>query len=254
MAIYKGTALVSQVIGKLGENIFQRWKNKLVVKDAEISVSNPNSARQIAIRDALEWSTKAFNTTLTDAQREQWEVYCRACRGFKKKPEGIRQIIDGNDGKYTGLDSLVRTNILLVSAGLTKVSAPPLSETPPQQPLTLSATWDPDAYILTVAWTNPTLPTGTKIRIWIDCVSFLNSSAPGVKPFHKQIAAKPLATDLSVNLTELNSYDGDPLLFYTVAAGDWWNVIVQADYITPKGNNSASSETVDEYMNFQAPT
>jgi hypothetical protein len=50
MALYFGTALVSEIRGKLGNNIFYNWRNLLVVKSAEIAVTDPNSLPQQAIR------------------------------------------------------------------------------------------------------------------------------------------------------------------------------------------------------------
>ena len=101
MAIYKGTALVSQVIGKLGVNDFMRWRNKLVVRVSPITVTDPGSASQGKMRDAMITSGAAWFGTLVEAQRIAWENFAKQAKFLQSLPNGIRQLPKGNGGNYS---------------------------------------------------------------------------------------------------------------------------------------------------------
>ncbi|MBA7615207.1 hypothetical protein ES703_22485 [subsurface metagenome] len=142
MAIYKGTALVSQIIGKLGNNDFMRWRNKNVVRVSPPVVSNPNSEHQEIVRDALGSTSYRWAHLLTQAQKTTWESYAPLSPGYKKTPAGIRQLMKGNDGFFHGLNAAVKVNTQLIAAGLPPVDVAPLAQPVPGMPLITSVEFD----------------------------------------------------------------------------------------------------------------
>jgi len=230
MAIYKGTALVSQIIGKLGDNIFQRWKNKKVVKSAEVSVENPNSDMQQMIRGALGFTSNRWANTLTAEQKTTWESYASKSPGYKKKPAGIRQLMDGNDGTFFGLNAAIKVNTQLIMAGLNPVDVAPLADAVPGLPLLHSASFNGTNLI--VQWDTFNFPANSKVRIWIDSEQEL---------FHKQILMYADAVDEIKAQSFVRGNNGDPVEFIDLLGS---SVYLSIDCISPAGAISRAGNTV----------
>ncbi len=230
MAIYRGTALVSQIVGKLGDNIFQRWKNKNVVKSAESSVANPNSVSQEAVRDALGFTSNRWANVLTAEQKTTWESYARKSPGYKKKPAGIRQLMKGNNGTFFGLNAAIKVNTQLIYAGLLPVDEAPLAKPLPGLAIIDTVSWSGEFLIIT--WNPLAFEAGAMIRIWIDSQQEL---------FHKQILLHANVVDGTAQQQTVRGVAGAPLSFASIGGS---TVLLQLDCINPSGAISRAGNTV----------
>lgn len=74
MAIIKAGSLVADIRGKVGTNVFSRNQGGAIVRDVGTWVQ-PDNENQVAIRAAIEALSKAWSSTLSEAQRGTWKAY-----------------------------------------------------------------------------------------------------------------------------------------------------------------------------------
>jgi hypothetical protein len=74
MAIIKCGALVADIRGKVGTNVFSRNQGGAIVRDLGSWVQPDNEAQQ-ACRDTIEALSKAWSSTLTESERQSWRSY-----------------------------------------------------------------------------------------------------------------------------------------------------------------------------------
>jgi uncharacterized protein (DUF2461 family) len=76
MAVIKAGALISDIRGKVGTNVFSRCQGGLIIRDVGCWVQPDNELQQ-AVRDTIEALSQAWSSTLTDAERSAWKAYAR---------------------------------------------------------------------------------------------------------------------------------------------------------------------------------
>lgn len=74
MAVIKVGSLIADIRGKVGTNVFSRCQGGAIVRDVGSWVQ-PDNAAQGDVRDTIEALSKAWSSTLTEAQRESWRTY-----------------------------------------------------------------------------------------------------------------------------------------------------------------------------------
>lgn len=229
----KFTGLISEIRGQLNNTIIQGWKSGVFsVKAMMTATRNPNSTRQDIARSVMSEFSKKWTDVLTSAQRTAWETYAQTKPGFYPAVPGVRQIIPGNKGTYSGLNAYVMTNALLINAGMVAVTDPPLAATPPGKPEAVAATCA--AGTLTVTWIPPaSKEVGAYVRVWI-------ASASG--KFHRQKCKIEDVTVGTVDITTIRGSMGANLLL-TALVGEL--VYIQLDTINPTGGKSAGSNTAE---------
>jgi hypothetical protein len=233
MAIYLGTALISQVIGKLGVNDFMRWRNKLVVRMSPITVTDPNSPAQRVIREAMQALGPLWFDVLTADQRNAWETLALLRGRFQDLPQGIRRIPQGNGGSYTGYQAFQMINLLLASAGLDPVADPPLTSAKPDCIESFDLTWDEATLSFIATWIAPSVyEVGARVRIWLDSEQEL---------FHRQIWLKPLVADETATAPTVKAALGNDTNFTDFRES---YVLAQCDVFNPSGSYSARTETL----------
>ena len=237
MALYKGTALSSLVIGKLGDHIFQRWRNQKVVKMAEISVADPNTLAQQAVRNAVGTASSDWNLVLTDAERTSWNKYAQLLPNFRKVPAGIRQIIPGSYANVTGKDCYCMVAVWCTGAGLAVPLVAPLSEPAPIGIDDLVLTYNVGLLSLTYAWTADPLQVPLSwVRCWVYSPQHL---------WHKQILTQQLYTGLGAGVVDVAAAGGGRVPWNTFPGA---RVMAQVDVLTPAGRKSGGSNTVEIYL------
>jgi hypothetical protein len=78
---------------------------------------NPNTARQVAVRNAVRSITVAWQNVLTQVQRDAWEVYADNVPWTNKLGQSVL---------LTGLNHYTRSNTPLVQNGIARVDAAPV--------------------------------------------------------------------------------------------------------------------------------
>lgn len=232
MAIYKGTALVSQIIGKLGTEDFMRWKNKNVVRVSPPVVTDPHSDRQTTVRDALGALAANWRTGLTAAQRTAWNIRALQQIRHKKLPSGILSVIGGNGGKYDGKEAYIADNVRLMNMGESPVDDPPLTGAKPDCPDDIAYSWNSGTGTLSLTWTKPTTVEVTdKLRVWADSQQEL---------FHRQIALAGLVDNEAVDITTVTGAAGATVLLSDIIGSV---LILQCDVLRISGQVSEKSST-----------
>lgn len=229
MAEVKGTALVSQIIGKLGEVDFFRCRNRMYARMSPISVLNPQTEKQTAQRNALGYSSHGWRKFLTVEQRATWESY--ACQLGRQEaiPSGWRTLTPTHKGKMFGKDAFVYVTTQLASAGLPAVNDAPLGKKPPGLPLIYTISFD--GVTLFVNWHLFSFDSGAKIRIWIRSQQQL---------FHKQILISELAYVGAASVSSVIGALGEALYFKDLIGSA---VFLQIDCVNSNGTTSRGSET-----------
>lgn len=122
MASIKFSALVADVRGKVGGNIFARNRGGAYVK-ATATPTNPGSSKQSAARGI-------FATLMTE-----WRALSNANKSAWNSASytGVNRV--GDTIKYTGSVLYAKCNALLINAGLPQIDNPPAS------PISLTESW-----------------------------------------------------------------------------------------------------------------
>ena len=232
MALYEGTAIVSRIVGKLGNQIFYRWKNLKVVKQAETSVLMPFSLEQQNIQDAIGAASKGWYDTLDDTERALWEAYASRWPREDPTPAGVRRVIPAYKKPQHGINAYQMTNAILASIGAAAVFTPPIISPPFSPVKLLSAIWDSAKIIVT--WTIPSgaLPS-TFVRVWIDSQQEL---------FHKQIADYAPLGSGSMNINNVTGALGVIIDIYNFLGS---TVFIQIDFVDESGARSWPSRTIE---------
>jgi len=78
--------------------------------------TNPNTSRQVAVRNATRSLAIVWQTVLTQVQRDAWDVYAANVSWTNKLGEAIT---------LTGLNHFLRSNALRVISGIARIDAAP---------------------------------------------------------------------------------------------------------------------------------
>lgn len=115
MALIKFSSLVTSASGSTGGTTFARNRYGAYMRNRTKPV-NPNSSRQQSVRGALSTLTVRWSQVLSDIQRQAWNDYANSVTVKNKL---------GEDVYLTGFNHYIRSNSLLVRAGLDPVDAGP---------------------------------------------------------------------------------------------------------------------------------
>lgn len=102
--------------GSIGGTVYSHNSSGAYIRARSIPV-NPNTARQVAVRNAVRAITIAWNTVLTQLQRDAWDVYAANVTWVNKLGQTIN---------LTGLNHFVRSNTPRVMNGIARVDVAPV--------------------------------------------------------------------------------------------------------------------------------
>ena len=105
----------TQVSGSTGGTTYSHNRFGAYTRNRSVPV-NPNTDRQIGVRNAVRALTIAWQNTLTDAQRNGWEVYAANVSWINKLGQTVH---------LTGLNHYIRSNTPRLQVGVARVDAPP---------------------------------------------------------------------------------------------------------------------------------
>jgi hypothetical protein len=109
------SALVTQASGSVGGATFAHNQGGLYIRARSIPV-NPSTARQTVVRNALTSLSTAWVETLSDAQRQAWDLYASLV--------GIVGPL-GDSRKIGAISMYNRCNVPRLQAGLTRIDTGP---------------------------------------------------------------------------------------------------------------------------------
>lgn len=142
--------IVGEGSGKLGGVVFSRNKFGSYIRPL-VTGTNPNSPLQQAVRSVFQALSNAWNSELTEAQRELWRVYAAAVP------------VQDNLGQtmyLTGFNHFIRTNTVGLGGAVAQVNAGPSIFTLAQADETMAGTPSEAAQQISVAFDDT--------RDWVD--------------------------------------------------------------------------------------
>lgn len=101
--------------GSTGATVYSHNRFGAYIRARSIPV-NPNTDRQVAVRNAVRSLTIAWQNTLTQAQRDAWDVYGANVSWTNKFGDSVN---------LTGLNHYIRTNTVMVSLGFARTDVAP---------------------------------------------------------------------------------------------------------------------------------
>ena len=101
--------------GSTGATVYSHNRYGAYIRARSIPV-NPNTDRQVASRNRMRALSIAWQNTLTQAQRDAWEVYAANVTWKNALGDSVH---------ITGLNHYVRSNAAVLAASLTRVDAAP---------------------------------------------------------------------------------------------------------------------------------
>lgn len=132
--------LGSQGSGSIGGTTFSHNRFGAYIRARSVPV-NPATDRQTAVRNAIRSLTIAWQVTLTQDQRDAWDVYAANIDWVNKLGDSVN---------LTGLNHYVRSNTPLVQNGIARVDAAPVTFNLATAELDLSATASETTQDLTI--------------------------------------------------------------------------------------------------------
>ena len=128
--------------GKQGGIVWSHNRGGPYVKGRAIP-TNPNTARQVAVRNAVRSLAIAWQLTLTQAQRDAWNVYASNVSWTNRL---------GESTSLTGLNHYIRSNTISVTLGKARVDAAPVIFDIAAAELSLGATASEATQQVTIAY------------------------------------------------------------------------------------------------------
>lgn len=101
--------------GSIGGTTWSHNRNGAYIRARSVPV-NPNTARQVAVRNAVRSIAIAWDIILTQALRDAWDVYAANVSWTNKFGDAIN---------LTGLNHFIRSNTPRVISGIARVDAAP---------------------------------------------------------------------------------------------------------------------------------
>lgn len=119
MALFKPGPTVAEVSGSIGGLTFARNRGGMYIRNRS-TVVNPNTARQVAVRDFFTVAAQYWSNTLTAAQRAAWNAYGNAV--IVTNPLGEQR-------KNSGFNWFLAVNTMRQAAGLAILAVAPTNFT-----------------------------------------------------------------------------------------------------------------------------
>lgn len=134
--------IVGEGSGKLGGVVFSRNASGPYIRTL-VTGTNPNTPRQQAVRSVWQALSNAWNSELTEAQRELWRVYAANVT--------VKDAL-GRDILLSGYSMFMRTNPVALGMAVAQVNAGPTTFTLAQADETMVGTVDEAGQQISVAF------------------------------------------------------------------------------------------------------
>jgi hypothetical protein len=176
--------------GSIGGTVFSHNRSGAYIRARSVPV-NPNTERQVDIRNAARSLSIAWENTLTQGERDAWDVYAANVGWINKLGDAIH---------LTGLNHYIRSNTISIALGKARIDAAPIIFNLATAELALTATASEATQQLTIdyddtaPWANEPgafqffymgLPQNSGIKFFASPYRYANlgdGSTPAVSP------------------------------------------------------------------------
>ncbi len=128
--------------GSIGATVFSHNRFGAYIRARSVPV-NPNTARQVGVRNVVRSLAIAWNNALTQVQRDLWEVYAANTTWTNKLGDSVN---------LTGLNHFIRSNTPRLLAGLVRIDDGPPPVGLATAELALSVTASEATQLITIAF------------------------------------------------------------------------------------------------------
>lgn len=203
MAIFKSAGLATDISGSIAGVTFSHNRGGMYCRNRSIP-TNPNSAKQQAIRTILAQQSAAWRST-SPSQRGAWDSWA------KQNP--ITNAI-GAQITLTGHQAYVQLNHRILQATDTAITVPGIADAPSAL-LTLSAVASVATQTCAISYT--ATPLAASERLWIDAAVVASPGIKNVNNYYRKvlISAKAQATGLNIG-DEITNIFGPFVLYQQV--------------------------------------
>lgn len=111
---------MGEIVGKLGNGVFQRSRAGLTLRERVVPI-NPKSSSQVGVRGNLTSLSKAW-AGLTDSQRGQWDTAAASSEWTQKN-------VFGENFQLSGEQLYLKLNLVIDFIGESRISVPPTKAT-----------------------------------------------------------------------------------------------------------------------------
>lgn len=132
--------------GSIGGTVWSHNSSGAYIRNRSVPV-NPNTDRQIAVRNAVRSLAIAWQNTLTQVQRDAWDTYAANVSWLNHLGQTIN---------LTGLNHYIRSNTPRLQDGVARVDAAPTIFNIATAELALAGTASEATQQVTVAWDDTT--------------------------------------------------------------------------------------------------
>jgi hypothetical protein len=128
--------------GSIGGTVFSHNRSGAYIRARSVPV-NPNTERQVDIRNAARSLSIAWENTLTQGERDAWDVYAANVGWINKLGDAIH---------LTGLNHYIRSNTISIALGKPRIDAAPIIFNLATAELALGATASEATQQLTITY------------------------------------------------------------------------------------------------------
>ncbi len=178
MALIRTGAIVGQVSGSLGSNVFSHNRYGSYVRNRTVPTRSTTPAATTA-KNILAAESQAWGA-LTATQKRQWETWAQTNPITNRL--GDQRVLQGNA-------AFVQLNARINRAGDTRITAPPVIDAPAAL-LTLTATYDIGLGNFELAFT--ATPVGATKRIWLNTAVVNSDGIQYVDNLYKLVVVSAL--------------------------------------------------------------
>lgn len=166
--------LLNDIRGSIGAHVYSVWRGVHYLREKAASISNPNSAAQVLVRNRLAALSQRWTSTLTAAQRAAWNELAQRWGSAAKEnaSKGYRDLMPDLGRNMSGYNAFVAAGVANARIGKAAADNPPLGSDIPKPPTGLTITPDgPPITKLTVTWVDdPDMGADDIVGIWLELV------------------------------------------------------------------------------------
>lgn len=161
------SGLIQDIRGSIGASTFSAWKGISYIRNKALTVSNPQTMSQEAMRAEFAESVAAYRA-LTEIQKAMWEEYAQQHKGANASDEVVGDfgIIPQPGRTQSGFNAYIGVNQVLFASGQARKSVPPAV---PQPQATSIIALNGTGATVHIEWTSVVNPTGLALvfEVWM---------------------------------------------------------------------------------------
>jgi len=172
---------LNDIRGSIGAQVFSVWRGQHYIRQKASSIANPNSAKQVIVRNRLALCAQRWSSTLTNTQRAEWNELAQkwGSAALENSSKGYKDLMPDLGRNMSGYNAYIRAGVSNAIIGIAQADEPNMGADIPKPPTALAITPDgPPITKLTITWVDsPDMGANDMVAMWCE--------VPGIS--HKQL-------------------------------------------------------------------